>query len=586
MSSAVVEFVTKLTSSVQSEFNELLSDFSKWKQLTDLIGSSKGALGQDHAFNTAIFHVLMCFADYERRIVTRTQSYPLKLAWLVAAPSSKVCAKRIEVAEDMSRIHAFVQPRGKNIPGDFEDSVKFHVSKLFQACNAEFCEVVSSGLLPKKLDAFVRCILGVIHLDTQEIEGCNSVLKAVAKAAPNIRLPLLSARLNIKKTINQLEENTAQSRKALAETAAQNHAATKEWQVAHPSNAKSARWVFAEKEKTNLGVVRYMPGSEPAGHKAGSRKCAGQREEHTVCHAKMLLLLQSFSKKNNIKLIPAQGICYIFHGLSFPALSGICTDDSLPMTMRSCVFAGVLVLKHYSKLTWAVCSVDGGMAPESQSVSVKVPAEFVSSLDVMTLLHKAAQQRNFVKLSLDVCTVAFGSGVSPPNGRIVGRERFGDVNLLTGCRCFKGGSAPVPRGDSKQFKSNLAQSPPASSSARPVQDQLANDAPNREDDGNQIEGLDELAQQLLVAYDKVDDREHRSAAGQAGPCADNPGSDSEVDEDIDRLEIQAAEVCASSFLCPPVDSSSARSGRPVTCDLFFLGVGWDQARGSGSGVVW
>lgn len=108
-SDMVIEFVTKLVATIRQEFNDALRDSSKWSHLITLVESSKGNQCRTEAFNTAILHTLLCFADFERRIMTRTNQFPLKLAWLLAAPVSSGCAKRVEIAKEIRDIDACVQ---------------------------------------------------------------------------------------------------------------------------------------------------------------------------------------------------------------------------------------------------------------------------------------------------------------------------------------------------------------------------------------------------------------------------------------------------------------------------------------------
>ena len=46
-----------------------------------------------------------------------------------------------------------------------------------------------------------QAYFGIIPLDTQDVEGANSIIKKIHTLAPNVKLPLMSARVQIKKTL-------------------------------------------------------------------------------------------------------------------------------------------------------------------------------------------------------------------------------------------------------------------------------------------------------------------------------------------------------------------------------------------------
>ena len=62
----------------------------------------------------------------------------------------------------------------------------------------DFQHVEQTGQVPRKLYITLMMFRSQLFMDTQDLEGANSVLQHMAKAAPNMRIPLASDRLKIK----------------------------------------------------------------------------------------------------------------------------------------------------------------------------------------------------------------------------------------------------------------------------------------------------------------------------------------------------------------------------------------------------
>ena len=60
-----------------------------------------------------------------------------------------------------------------------------------------------TGCLAVTMYRFLRDVAHMHHTDTQEIEGINSIVKHCMKLAPSMHVDLLSARIQIKKEINE-----------------------------------------------------------------------------------------------------------------------------------------------------------------------------------------------------------------------------------------------------------------------------------------------------------------------------------------------------------------------------------------------
>lgn len=71
--------------------------------------------------------------------------------------------------------------------------------KLRELCLADFQVAADTGRCPSRLFSILVLIRSQLSLDTQEIEGANSVLQAMAKAAPTLRMGLASDRMKVKK---------------------------------------------------------------------------------------------------------------------------------------------------------------------------------------------------------------------------------------------------------------------------------------------------------------------------------------------------------------------------------------------------
>ena len=70
------------------------------------------------------------------------------------------------------------------------------VKKVFQE---ELDYVAAYGLCPPNLFNFLLILRSRIPLDTQEIEGANSVIQEMSRRSPNLHLALASDRITIKK---------------------------------------------------------------------------------------------------------------------------------------------------------------------------------------------------------------------------------------------------------------------------------------------------------------------------------------------------------------------------------------------------
>ena len=78
--------------------------------------------------------------------------------------------------------------------GDEDVAVK--VKRLLRA---DLEHAAATGLLTASLHYFLLVLNILLPIDTQEVEGFNSVIKVMTDRAPSMKVPLLNARLTIKK---------------------------------------------------------------------------------------------------------------------------------------------------------------------------------------------------------------------------------------------------------------------------------------------------------------------------------------------------------------------------------------------------
>jgi hypothetical protein len=117
--------------------------------------------------------------------------WPLKLLLLVERPASEVDERRRQLAKELLDTPICCL-RSSCLFSDAPEKVR-------DSFGAQLREVVATGKCPADLHSFLLLVRSHLALDTQEIEGANSVLQAMAKAAPQLRTGLASDRMKIKK---------------------------------------------------------------------------------------------------------------------------------------------------------------------------------------------------------------------------------------------------------------------------------------------------------------------------------------------------------------------------------------------------
>ena len=136
----------------------------------------------------AVHLVLEELCDFERRVRSKVLQWPFQLAWMVARFPDVVCPLRQLCATDVLA----AQPL--NNPSFAATCCK--VRQLFLVC---FQHSAATGLCTVQLRAFCADLFHMRACDTQELEGCNNIIKTIAKLAPNISWRLMASRVTVKK---------------------------------------------------------------------------------------------------------------------------------------------------------------------------------------------------------------------------------------------------------------------------------------------------------------------------------------------------------------------------------------------------
>jgi hypothetical protein len=233
----VIDFVCRSVPTVAEEFDDLLTHSVYWCDLLRCISDNE--LSENTWVGTAVLHVLSAAADFNRRIVRKTESFPLKLAWFLnddpcmtsrvkstLATEFKLSCEAtvlVQIAKD-----AVAAVDGKPPAPKTRDELQaVHVVKILNWFLDDIESMASNGQVPEELHRFLTTLFDGYPLETQSIEGLNSIIKIMCKIAPALGLPLLSARLNVKKTCSY--QLNAAARRNIVDYAAKRHVPTVDW---------------------------------------------------------------------------------------------------------------------------------------------------------------------------------------------------------------------------------------------------------------------------------------------------------------------------------------------------------------------
>lgn len=186
----------KLPRLVFSKFDEIMYGFQSildascpnWRLLHTLLdGESEDMISSKVA--TLVSLTLQSASEVHRRIGSVVNNFPAKLAWMIyTTDPNQPCEKRKAVSADLLRSPS------QNLDASFTQKFRDLFADDLGRCS-------STGCLEPMVHQLLFESFSLLVMDTQEVEGCNSIIKKIAQIAPSIKLPLLSDRLVIKKTL-------------------------------------------------------------------------------------------------------------------------------------------------------------------------------------------------------------------------------------------------------------------------------------------------------------------------------------------------------------------------------------------------
>lgn len=163
-----------------------------------------------------VLEVLRVGFEYHWRIHLDTKRFPMLLAWLVFHPPYYDSLFRTGVANKMFDLRAATAE-----PPDDETDIVWKLVDLFEI---EFRAAVDYGTVCVDLHDLVDLISRIMMPDTQEIDGCDSMIKYTIKLAPRIDPDLLAARVSNKKVMFQNPTPSIADRRALVQCIIDSHA--------------------------------------------------------------------------------------------------------------------------------------------------------------------------------------------------------------------------------------------------------------------------------------------------------------------------------------------------------------------------
>ncbi|CAK0876362.1 unnamed protein product, partial [Prorocentrum cordatum] len=187
------ELVTEQCASTHRELSNLLTPLAGghgeangvWGRALELVPDDE----RPQAFLLMVSLVLQEHAQWAERIVARVGSFPLQLLVALKSPLAVDDPARREMAGRLLAAHACCVEDG------FSD-VAVKTREIFKE---EFRIMRDTGTCPASLAQWIALLRSNATVTTQEIEGMNSVIQAIGKAAPFIHLPLVAARIGLKK---------------------------------------------------------------------------------------------------------------------------------------------------------------------------------------------------------------------------------------------------------------------------------------------------------------------------------------------------------------------------------------------------
>ena len=184
--SCITEFVTFKMDTFLREWQVLLKPplNDQWSHLTCALEDFDED-ARPHWMSQAALYVLEMVCDFTRRFAHPCRTYPLLIFWLRLSPPEQPCPERQKCAQDLL----------------FDNIMDETTCKFRDLWLDDLADAIETGCLSSELWTFLEDLDRQWPLDTQVIEGCNSVLRRIVDLSPGISWPLASARLQNKKTV-------------------------------------------------------------------------------------------------------------------------------------------------------------------------------------------------------------------------------------------------------------------------------------------------------------------------------------------------------------------------------------------------
>ncbi len=172
---------------VRNQLENLLTDDSQWGDLFDYMQRNGLDLQEGHCLIVHI--VLMELASWDFRMMRRVKSHTLQILIFVEKMAHEACPERRRIARSLINTSDCCLRSN-------ESDVPVKIKLIFPD---ELAVVADTGRVPLNLYHFVLMLRSQAPMDTQDVEGMNSTLQTMSKAAPRLQLPLASDRMQLKK---------------------------------------------------------------------------------------------------------------------------------------------------------------------------------------------------------------------------------------------------------------------------------------------------------------------------------------------------------------------------------------------------
>lgn len=159
---------------------------SVWQPVVDMEDDSPQGCSEGW-ITLALEMCIEMSANFHMRFELPMSSYPYLLLWFVKAPPHVCCEIRRRVAANLLEAPLDTLDAGFS-------------RKLLHLCLVDITAAANDGQCSIRLYNLIHDVSSVWEVDTQDIEGTNSIVKRLGMLAPNMTWDLLAARITIKKT--------------------------------------------------------------------------------------------------------------------------------------------------------------------------------------------------------------------------------------------------------------------------------------------------------------------------------------------------------------------------------------------------